>query len=70
MRVEEALEFFENIPRVKNKLQILMDVGLSYIKLGQSAPTLSGGLLLGVLPIGFCEISTTLSIFSIPSALL
>ena len=43
MRVEEALEFFENIPRVKNKLQILMDVGLSYIKLGQSAPTLSGG---------------------------
>lgn len=43
MRVEEALEFFENIPRVKNKLQILMDVGLSYIKLGQSAPSLSGG---------------------------
>ena len=43
MRVEEALEFFENIPKVKNKLQMLMDVGLSYIKLGQSAPTLSGG---------------------------
>ena len=35
--------FFENIPKVKNKLQMLMDVGLSYIKLGQSAPTLSGG---------------------------
>ena len=43
LRVEEALEFFENIPKVKNKLQMLMDVGLSYIKLGQSAPTLSGG---------------------------
>ena len=43
MRVEEALEFFENHPKIKNKLQVLMDVGLSYIKLGQSAPTLSGG---------------------------
>lgn len=43
MTVEEALEFFENIPKVKTKLQMLMDVGLSYIKLGQSAPTLSGG---------------------------
>ena len=43
MNVEEALEFFSNIPKVKNKLQVLMDVGLSYIKLGQSAPTLSGG---------------------------
>jgi excinuclease ABC subunit A len=43
MRVSEALEFFDNIPKVKNKLQVMMDVGLSYIKLGQSAPTLSGG---------------------------
>ena len=43
MRVEEAYEFFENFPKVRNKLQMLMDVGLSYIKLGQSAPTLSGG---------------------------
>ncbi len=43
LRVEEAYEFFENIPKVKNKLKILMDVGLSYVKLGQSAPTLSGG---------------------------
>jgi len=43
MRVEEALEFFENHPKIKNKLQMLMDVGLSYVKLGQSAPTLSGG---------------------------
>ena len=43
MRVEEALEFFENIPKVKTKLQMLIDVGLGYIKLGQSAPTLSGG---------------------------
>ena len=43
MRVEEALEFFENIPKVKAKLQMLVDVGLSYVKLGQSAPTLSGG---------------------------
>ena len=43
MNVEEALEFFKNIPKVKDKLQVLMDVGLSYIKLGQSAPTLSGG---------------------------
>ena len=43
MRVEEAFAFFENQPKVRNKLQMLMDVGLSYIKLGQSAPTLSGG---------------------------
>ena len=43
MRVEEALEFFENVPKVKTKLQMLKDVGLSYVKLGQSAPTLSGG---------------------------
>ena len=43
MRVSEALEFFDNIPRVKNKLQVMYDVGLSYIELGQSAPTLSGG---------------------------
>jgi excinuclease ABC subunit A len=43
MRVEEAIDFFENVPKIKSKLQILMDVGLSYIKLGQSAPTLSGG---------------------------
>ena len=43
MRVTEALEFFENIPKIKHKLQVLNDVGLGYIKLGQSAPTLSGG---------------------------
>ena len=43
MRVSEALRFFENIPKIKNKLQVLEDVGLGYIKLGQSAPTLSGG---------------------------
>ena len=43
MRVSEALEFFDNIPKVKNKIQVMMDVGLSYIELGQSAPTLSGG---------------------------
>ena len=43
MNVEEALEFFKNIPKVRDKLQVLMDVGLSYMKLGQSAPTLSGG---------------------------
>lgn len=43
MRVEEAIVFFENIPKIKTKLQMLMDVGLSYIKLGQGSPTLSGG---------------------------
>jgi excinuclease ABC subunit A len=43
MTVEDALEFFTNIPVIHRKLQTLMDVGLSYIKLGQSAPTLSGG---------------------------
>ena len=43
MRVSEALDFFDSIPKVKNKLQVMMDVGLSYIELGQSAPTLSGG---------------------------
>jgi excinuclease ABC subunit A len=43
MTIEDALEFFAPIPAVKRKLQTLMDVGLSYIKLGQSATTLSGG---------------------------
>lgn len=43
MRVSEALTFFDNVPKIKNKLQVLEDVGLGYIKLGQSAPTLSGG---------------------------
>lgn len=43
MTVEEALQFFENIPRIKNKLQTLYDVGLSYVQLGQSSTTLSGG---------------------------
>lgn len=43
MRVSEAFEFFANVPKVRNKLQVLMDVGLSYVTLGQSAPTLSGG---------------------------
>jgi len=43
MRVEEALDFFENNPKIKTKLQMLVDVGLSYIKLGQSSTTLSGG---------------------------
>ena len=43
MRVTEALEFFENVPKIKRKLQVIEDVGLGYIKLGQSAPTLSGG---------------------------
>ncbi|MGF1539552.1 MAG: excinuclease ABC subunit UvrA [Pleurocapsa sp.] len=43
MTVEEALETFKNIPRANKKLQTLVDVGLGYIKLGQPAPTLSGG---------------------------
>ena len=43
MTVEEALKFFENIPSIKTKIQALYDVGLSYIKLGQPATTLSGG---------------------------
>ena len=43
MRVSEALPFFENVPKVYEKLKIMDEVGLSYIKLGQSAPTLSGG---------------------------
>ena len=43
MTVAEALEFFTNIPAIKNRLQTLNDVGLSYIKLGQSSVTLSGG---------------------------
>ncbi|WP_352400956.1 excinuclease ABC subunit UvrA [Anaerotignum sp.] len=43
MTVEEALAFFENIPRIKAKLQTLYDVGLSYVQLGQSSTTLSGG---------------------------
>ncbi|MCL2371918.1 MAG: excinuclease ABC subunit UvrA [Defluviitaleaceae bacterium] len=43
MTVEEALTFFESLPRLRDKLQTLYDVGLSYVKLGQSSTTLSGG---------------------------
>ena len=43
MTVEEALDFFENLPRLRDKLQVMNDVGLSYIRLGQSSTTLSGG---------------------------
>ena len=43
MTVEEALEFFKNLPSIKNKIQTLYDVGLGYIKLGQASTTLSGG---------------------------
>ncbi|EKD85287.1 MAG: excinuclease ABC, A subunit, partial [uncultured bacterium] len=43
MTVEVALKFFTFVPQVKNKLQVLFDVGLGYIRLGQPAPTLSGG---------------------------
>ena len=43
MTAEEAVAFFENIPRIRRKIQTLVDVGLGYIKLGQSATTLSGG---------------------------
>lgn len=43
MTIEEAVEFFKNVPRIANKLQVMQDVGLGYVKLGQSATTLSGG---------------------------
>ncbi len=43
MSISEALDFFENIPKIKSRLQTLNDVGLGYMKLGQSATTLSGG---------------------------
>ena len=43
MTVEEGIEFFDNIPKIKRKLEVLRDVGLSYIKLGQPSTTLSGG---------------------------
>ena len=43
MTVEEALVFFENVPKIKRKIQTISDVGLGYIKLGQPATTLSGG---------------------------
>ena len=43
MTVEEGLSFFNGIPKIKNKLQVLFDVGLGYIKIGQSSTTLSGG---------------------------
>lgn len=43
MTVEEAVGFFENLPQIRRKLETLYDVGLGYIRLGQPAPTLSGG---------------------------
>ena len=43
MRVEEALDFFDAVPKIRRKLQTIVDVGLGYVTLGQPAPTLSGG---------------------------
>lgn len=43
MTIDEALDFFQNVPRIARKLQVIQDVGLGYIKLGQPATTLSGG---------------------------
>ena len=43
MTIEEAVEFFQNVPRIYNKIKVLKDVGLGYVKLGQPATTLSGG---------------------------
>lgn len=43
MTAEEAVEFFENLPRIRRKAQTLVEVGLGYIRLGQSSTTLSGG---------------------------
>ena len=43
MTVEEAVKFFEHVPSIRNKIQTLYDVGLSYVKLGQPSTTLSGG---------------------------
>ncbi len=43
LRVEEAQEFFQNVPKIKSQLDVMMDVGLSYVELGAGAPTLSGG---------------------------
>ncbi|MFH4280689.1 hypothetical protein WAJ29_21585, partial [Acinetobacter baumannii] len=43
MTIEDGVEFFANIPKIKRKLQTLVDVGLGYMKLGQPATTLSGG---------------------------
>ncbi len=43
MTIEEALDFFKNLPKIRNKIQALYDVGLGYVRLGQSSTTLSGG---------------------------
>ena len=59
MSIEDALGFFENIPKIRRKLQTLFDVGLGYIKLGQPAPTLSGGEAQRVkLAAELCKIAT------------
>ena len=71
MTVEEAREFFDAIPSISRKLQTLMDVGLSYIRLGQAATTLSGGeaqrvKLAKELGVDFAFPSTTVMIEQFP----
>ena len=70
MTINEACKFFENIPKIHRKLQTIVDVGLGYVKLGQSATTLSGGEAQRINALTIQEVLQRIGIFLLPLLIL